>query len=296
MKTSRHLNPQLLATFIAIADTGSFLNAARLVGRTEAAISLQMRRLEEAVGDPALFERIGRKKVLTERGEVFLAHARTMLLAERSVIRMISQTEDPSPLRLGAPDDYSAFLPGIIGTFTDLHPEAKLEIHSQSSGTLNDMIVRGALDLAIVTRHPDDQTAESLRQEPLVWVASRASLALQRDRVPLATFQPGCLTRRLSIEALAKAGRAFEIVFSSPSLSGLLQPVKCGAAIAAMARCSVPNDLIIVGEDEGLPQLPSLDLALRRADIPVRPTLSDSLVGVIRDAMVDVRLWAPSPA
>lgn len=296
MKTSRHLNPQLLATFIAIADTGSFLNAARLVGRTEAAISLQMRRLQEAVGDPALFERIGRKKVLTERGQVFLAHARTMLLAERSVIRMLTQTEDPSPLRLGAPDDYSAFLPGIIGTFTDLHPEAKLEFHSQSSGTLNDMIIRGALDLAIVTRHPDDQTAESLRQEPLVWVASRSGAALQRDRVPLATFQPGCLTRRLSIEALARAGRAFDIVFSSPSLSGLLQPVKCGAAIAAMARCSVPSDLMIVGEDEGLPQLPSLDLALRRADIPVRPTLSDSLVGVIRDAMLDVRLWAPSAA
>ena len=129
-----------------------------------------------------------------------------------------------------------------------------------------------------------------------MWVASRTGAALHRDRVPLATFQPGCLTRRLSIEALAKAGRAFEIVFSSPSLSGLLQPVKCGAAIAAMARCSVPDDLIIVGEDEGLPRLPSLDLALRRANIPVRPRLSDSLVGVIRNAMVDVRLWAPSPA
>lgn len=285
MKVAQHLNSQLLKTFVTVADTGSLLNAARLVGRTEAAVSLQMRRLEEAVGDPPLFERHGRRKILTARGEMFLAHARAMLRVERSMIHMLSETERADPVRLGAPDDYSPLLPGIIAAFAASSPGVEIELHCQTSTTLNEMVGRGALDLAIVTRHPGDPRTEILRREDLVWVAARDGSALGRARVPLATFQPGCLTRHLAVEALTGAGRRFDIVLSSPSLAGVLQPVVSGTAVAAMSRCSVPANLCVLGAEQGFPPLPSLEIALARGDAGGLAGRIDALAEAIRGCL-----------
>lgn len=285
MTPHRHLNPQLLSTFVAIAEVGSFLRAAQVVGRSEAAVSLQMRRLEEAIGEPTLFRRVGRRKELTERGEIFLAHARALLGTERSIIDLFARTRASTSVKLGVPDDYSSLLPPIIKAFSIERPDVEIETHCQPSATLADMLEAGALELAIVTRPPDEIAIDSIRPEPLVWVAAAGGSAVRRDVLPLATFQQGCLTRSLSIEALAMAGRPFEIVFSSPSVSALLQPVKSGIAVAAMARCSMPDGLTILDAKHSLPDLPALNIALRRGRSGKMTSGAEMLADVIRTVL-----------
>lgn len=262
MRVPQHLDPFVLSSFVAVVDTGSLRGAAAKVGRTEAAVSVQMAKLEALVGEPSLFRRDGRRKVLTERGEMFLAHARRLLSVERAVIDMVANTQRPRLVRLGVPDDYSALLPQIFRGFSIAQPSVEVELQCHPSGVLNEMVDAGSIEVAIITRALGQIQTDILRSEPLVWVSADGDLPLRREIIPLATFQHGCTTRRHCIEALAGAGRAYEVVLSSPSLTGVLQPVKSGIAVTAIPRCSISDDLSIVRNVHNLPTLPSLELLL----------------------------------
>ncbi|MBN9271756.1 MAG: LysR family transcriptional regulator, partial [Mesorhizobium sp.] len=142
-----------LQTFIAIADTGSFTRAAEEVHRTQSAVSMQMRRLEERIGKP-LFEKDGRLNKLSEEGDRLLAYARRMMVLNRETLAAFDDKRLEGTIRIGTPDDYAdRFLPEIMARFARSNPHVELTVVCEPAPGLVEHIKRGNLDLALVTHN-----------------------------------------------------------------------------------------------------------------------------------------------
>lgn len=282
---------QLLVTLVAIADTGSFAAAANRIGRTQSAVSMQVKRLEDLVGKPPLFKRGGRRMLMTPRGEALLAHARRLLDLHVETRAMLAKTSGIGSVRLGVPEDYvGSLLPWALDRFAHFYPNVQVEVVCEPSGSLSQLIVERKIHLAVVTCGAELPNVQLLRHEPIVWVTSPHHAVHQEDTVPLALFQPGCFGRRLTLDAWAKCGRPYRIAYSSPSVSGLLTIVKAGLAVASLARCSVPEGFRILGPEEGFPVLPLLSIALLQAAVTEAEPAVLALAEKIRTAFAGDRL------
>jgi DNA-binding transcriptional LysR family regulator len=176
----------------------------------------------------------------------------------------VATPSEVGTVRLGVPDDYAAFLlPPTLARFAAEHPLVAIELVCQPSARLNQLIDRAEIDLAIVTRTPE-QTLAVLRQEPFVWVASERHAAWEKDPLPIAVFEEGCTAYLNVMDALEATGKPFRKAYSSSSLFGLLAAVQAGLAVAGLARCSIPPSLKIINEREGLPALRPLQISILR--------------------------------
>ncbi len=254
------LDLDLLRTFVAVADSGSFSNAA---ARVESAVSMQMQRLEQSVGKQLLVR--GPRAVTTNAiGEEMLAYARRLLKLSDEAWASVTRPEEAGSVRLGVPDDYAAFLlPPVLSRFAAAHPLVNVELVCEQSTSLIKTFADGKLDLAIITRSPE-QAIEVLQRERLVWVASPNHVAWEIDPLPVALFEPGSLARRIVLQVLGAADRSFRSTYSSASLLGLIAVVQAGLAVAGLAQRSVPPSLRIIGEAEGLPPLPEMEIGILR--------------------------------
>src|SRR5580658_9974054 len=170
-----------LRTFIAIAETGSFTKAAEFVHKTQSAVSMQMKRLEERLDRP-VFARDGRASKLTEDGERLLDYARRNVKA----LAAFSKTELSGRVRMGVPDDYAdRYLPEIMARFSRAYPGVELTVSCQPSGELMTMIDDNELDLAIVTNFDRKRPVEVFRRERLLWVSSNRHSPHGEERLPL---------------------------------------------------------------------------------------------------------------
>lgn len=255
------LDLDLLRTFVAVADSGNFSNAAPRVGRSQSAVSMQMQRLEEELGRPLLV-RMPRTVVPNAAGNDLLVYARRLLKLSDEARASLSRTDDVGTVRLGVPDDYAAILlPPVLARFAEDHPRVSVELVCEPSRLLVAAIEEGRIDLAIVTRLPS-QPFEILRQEPFVWVSAPNGIAWSLDPLPVALFEAGCAARTTVIDALSAGGRAYRSTYSSASLLGLCAVVQADLAVAGLAASSVPPTLCVIGEAEGLPPMPPLEISL----------------------------------
>lgn len=277
------IDPKLLGSFVAIADTGSFAAAAKLMDRTPSAISMQMSRLEKMLGGAPLFLRQGRKMIMSEHGLSLLVQARRLLDMHQQVTdSLVTSTADI--VRLGVPDVYAgALLPAILSGFAASHPEIEVVVSCESSSTLADLVRDSRLDLAIVTRDPSSETGEFLRREPVHWVGSPELVARTTERVPLALFHPGSILRGMAIQAWLASGRSYRVAFSSPSIAGLLTPVRANLAITALPASTIPPDLAPIGSDSGLPHISPVDIALIIAEGAESRGAVSALAGGVRN-------------
>lgn len=257
------LDLDLLKTFVAIAEYGSFSNAAPRIGRSQSAVSMQMQRLEQAVGRQLLI-RGPRAVTPNAAGEDLLVYARRLLKLSDEAWASVTQPDDTGSVRLGVPDDYAAFLlPPVLSRFAREHPLVTVDLVCEPSAFLVRAIEEGRLDLAIVTRLPD-QPLEVLRRERFVWVASPNHVAWESFPLPVALFEPGCAARLNVVNALGNADRSYRCTYSSASLLGLIAVVQAGLAVAGLAQCGVPPSLRVIGENEGLPTLQELEIGILR--------------------------------
>lgn len=181
------IDTELLRTFVAIAEHGGFTRAAEALNRTQSAVSMQMKRLEEDVLQRSLFERDGRQTRLTAEGQVLLGYARRILKLHGEVFNTLRRPHMVGSVRIGTPDDYvMRFLPAILSRFAEAYPLVQVEVHCDTS--LN-LLARNDLDLSIVTREPGTEIGQLLRQEPFVWMAAEASAPTTsgRSRWPCST-------------------------------------------------------------------------------------------------------------
>ena len=258
-----HLDIDLLRTFTVIAETRALNRAAGRIGRTQAAISMQVKRLEEIVNQP-LLKRTGRGVVLTSHGERLLVHAQKLLRYHDETLADLSGKGLSGSIRFGCPDDYAAvFLPHLLRGFAVLHPQVLVEVFCASTPRLLERLKDHALDLALISI-PETETGESvIRHEALVWVGYKGSNAVNLDPLQLALSDPDTLDHQAARECLDRSGKSYRVAYASGSIAGLTAVVRSGQAIAVLTQTAVPRDLHILPVNSGLPSLPRVGITLR---------------------------------
>lgn len=260
---SPQLDVDLLRTFVAIAETRTLGRAAARIGRTQAAVSMQVKKLEALLDQP-LLHRTGRGVALTVHGERLLGHARTILRHHDAAVADITGTGLAGTLRFGCPDDYAAaFLPHILRSFAGRHPQVFVEVFCAPTPRLEAQLRRHALDLALVSVLDGGQAPAVMRREPLVWVSHRHDPGAAHEPLRLALSDPDTLDHRAACERLEAAGRPYRIAYASGSMSGLLAVVRSGQAIAVLTQAAVPPDLQVLPPGDDLPALPTVGLTVK---------------------------------
>lgn len=272
----------LLRSFVAVLDLGSFTRAAERLDLSQATVSLQMRRLEERTGRRLLQRRSGAggHVLATPEGEILALTARRMLaLAEEARIALAGPGLG-GRLRLGTPEDFATWhLPDILGQFTRAHPGVMLEVACDFSANLLDGFAKGLYDLILFKRDPQRQlptgSGFGVWHEPLVWVTSPRLAALPApETLPLILAPAPDVYRRRALEALEAAGRSWRIVFASPSLAGLHAAARAGLGWTVLPAGMVPPGLVTLeAASEGLPLLAEAELVLYAAAGPRSPAL-----------------------
>ncbi len=273
--------PDLLHTFTEIVEHGSFTHAAARIHRTQSAVSMQIRRLEEQLGC-RLFERTGRAVKLTGQGEVFYDHARRILRAYREALTVVNRRSLKGEVSVGLPDDLAmSFLPQVLGRFNQTYPWVRLHLVCEPSKRLIAQVAEGLIDVALVTEGEGAVSGIVVRREPLVWASSARHDAHEQDPVPLAIFHTGDVFRRSAVERLDSHGRRARIAVTSPSFAGIAAAVEAGIAVAVVFLGSIRPGWRILAAQEKFPPLADLGFVLRRASherSPIVDRLIDHIV------------------
>jgi DNA-binding transcriptional LysR family regulator len=261
-----NLDLDLLRAFAAVAEAGSFTRAGVRLGRTQSAISLQIKRLEEQV-DAELFSRDPRKVALTGLGEALLAQARRILRLNDEIIGEMFEHSLEGEVRFGAPEDFATtHLPGILGDYARAYPHVSLSVTCDLTLKLMDLMAQGELDLALIKREPvGADVGVRVWRETLVWVGAGEDVLHERAPVPLAVAPTPCVYRKRAIAALDGVGRPWRVAYTSPSLAGQHAALRAGLGVTVLPTEMTPEDLMRFGAAEGFPPLADAEIALIRA-------------------------------
>jgi DNA-binding transcriptional LysR family regulator len=266
MPGTRTLDLDLLRAFVTIAETGSFTRAGGRLGRTQSAISLQVKRLEDQLGR-AVFRRTPRSLALTAEGERLLGPARQLLRLNDAAIAELFEPDMTGAVRLGVPEDFAtAHLPAVLAAFAKAHPLVELEVSCDLTLNLQDAFHAGRFDLVLVKREPS-APLEGMRvwREPLVWVARDQQAAEGFATIPLVVSPEPCVYRKRACDALDAVGRKWRVAYTSTSLAGSLSAVSAGLCITVLPREMVPPQLTAITRDHALPVLHDTEIALIEA-------------------------------
>jgi DNA-binding transcriptional LysR family regulator len=278
------LDADQLKTFVAIIDAGSFTRAADMVHKTQSAVSMQMKRLEERVGRP-LFARDGRQAKLTEDGERLLDYARRIVRLNLECVASFTEADLKGRVSLGVPDDYAdRYLPEILARFARSNPKAEVTVICEPTPMLVDRIEAGDMDLAVVTHVESHKGSAIIRLEPLLWVTSARHDVHQDDPVPLALGCPTCNWRQAAVEGLERQGRNFRVLYSSWNSSAVGAAVLAGLALSVLPESAVRSGMRILTPQEGFPALPPVRIGLMKNRLEPS-VLTEALAGHITQSL-----------
>jgi DNA-binding transcriptional LysR family regulator len=260
-----NLSTELLRTFIAIADSGNFSLAAEQVNRTQSAVSMQVKRLEELIDKP-LFIRDSRNLKLTADGLTLMSYARRILKLNEEAVSLLKRPELSGSVSIGLPDDYvTRFLPEILAGFSRNCPRVQVDVTCEPSHQLNKRMKRLELDLAITTSPTlEVENTILLQSDPMVWVTSEQHFQHEKTPLPVALFPDECYSRSWAIKALEKADIDYRIAYTSATLMGLKAAVMAGLAVAAISRSIIPPGIRELSIEEGFPSMPRASFLLHR--------------------------------
>jgi len=284
-----------LQTFVAIADSGSFTRAAGEVHRTQSAVSMQMRRLEERLGRP-LFEKDGRNNRLTDEGERLLTYARRFIRLNRETLAAFDEQSLEGHIRIGTPDDYAdRFLPEIMARFARSNPRVELSVVCEPTVNLVEQIKRGLLDIALVTHEGDRGESEVVRREPLLWVTSANHTVHEEEILPLAVARPTCVWRRSATDMLDQMDREYRILFTSWSATVIIAAVMSGLAVSVLPECALRPGMRVLGETDGFGALPDCRIGILRGHTN-QPQIVAALARHIAESLDNISLPADEGA
>ncbi|WP_315918913.1 LysR substrate-binding domain-containing protein [Mesorhizobium sp. SP-1A] len=284
-----------LQTFVSIADTGSFTRAADEVHRTQSAVSMQMRRLEERIGK-ALFEKDGRMNKLTEEGERLLSYARRLLFLNRETLAAFDDSRLEGTIRIGTPDDYAdRFLPEIMARFARSNPRVELTVVCEPTPGLVEHIKRGNLDIALVTHNDARGQSEVVRREPLLWVSSQNHATHEEPVLPMAFGRPNCIWRRAACDVLDRQNRDYRVLFSSFSATVIAAAVLSGLAISVLPECALRPGMRVLGDADGFGALPDCRIGIMRGQTS-QPDIVDALARHICESLDNITVPAVEEA
>lgn len=258
----RDLEIDLLRSFVAVAAHRNFTKAGTVVGRTQSAVSLQIKRLEEIIGK-CLFDRSRNSVAITQTGETLLVFANRILNANDAALSHINRPSAEGLIRIGAPDDYATILlPPILALFSKENPLVQFEVTCDNASDLLPMLDSGELDLVIAT-HPQDAVAGTIaRREPLHWVASADYVDDPDEKLSLVLFPNGCVCRDIALSTLNKTDRDWRVAYSTRSLALIEQAILAGSCVSVMEASTISPSLRIIDGMPGFPSLPEVVISV----------------------------------
>ena len=242
------LDLDVLRTFVAIAETGSFTLAASAVFRTPSAVSMQIKKLEEILG-VSVFSRDARSVSLTQDGEMLMGYARRMLALNREAVSKFIVPDISGVVRLGSPDDYGErVLPNVLRRFAKTHPSIAVDVTIDMSTNLRRRMAERQLDITLFTvcrNVPAD--AEILLTEPVVWAGAKGGCAHRREPLPVSLWEEGCVWRADALEALGREGRDYRVAYMSAHTAGQRAAILSDLAVAPLPKSFIGDEIVALG-------------------------------------------------
>ncbi len=292
MTIRTNLDMDVLRTFVTGFELGSFARAAERLGRSQSAVSTQLRKLEEQVGQP-LVQKSGRGLALTVAGESLLGYAKRLLDLNDEAVDSLRGAELEGWARIGLAQDFAeSWLPAVLQRFSRAYPRVRIEVQVGLGAPLVEKVLKGELDVALVWGEGGAPHATRVAELPIAWIGRPdwpGVASLGKEPLPVATFAPPCTFRTAAVTALDDGGLPWRLVFTSPSLAGLWAAAEGGLALTVRTTIGVPKTLSVLNPAAtGLPRLPSVPLTLYRAeaDPPAAvAALTDILLETLREQL-----------
>jgi DNA-binding transcriptional LysR family regulator len=278
MRSFINFQTDLLRTFVSVIDLGAFTKAGDALGRTQPAISLQIKRLEELVGAP-IIKQSGRTLLLTSEGEMLLSYAREILRLNDEAASYFNRSTIAGVIRVGLPNDYAvAFLQGVITEYTRQHPELSLELHCGWSAEILDRLRADELDLAVamVNNERAQYLSRSWIERP-IWAAAADATFDPAAGIPLAAHPEGCVYRARMISALDAVQTRWRVAYTGSGIAGLQNAVVNGLGVSALTRYTMLPGMRALDEEDGFPPLAEIRVGL----FYKHPRLSDAGIGLV---------------
>ncbi|WP_408980375.1 LysR substrate-binding domain-containing protein [Pseudomonas sp. B21-048] len=289
-----NLDLDAMRSFVTGVELGSFAKAAPKLARSTSAISAQLKKLEAQVGSP-LFKKSGRTLALTDVGEVLLNYARRLLSLNDETIAAVSELKLKGWVRLGIQEDFSGFLPAVLGQFARAHPDVRVEARIARNADLLGRIESGSLDLALVWGNvKEGGYRQRVAELPVQWIGSSHQYLDWRIEsglpLPIIAFDAPCPFHSMATDALTREGIPWLLSFTSSSLNGLSAATEAGLGYSIRTALGLqPGTEILSARERGLPSLPSIDLTLHRREAnpdPLTERLSNIIIQAIRSEIV----------
>lgn len=277
------LDSELLRTFLAVADSGSFSRGATRIFRSQSAVSLQIKQLENILGQ-AVFQRHARGVALTSTGEKLRPAAQKVVTLLDETIGDLRTYPLQGSIRIGIPDEYGhSVLPGVIAQFARNHPRVELSVRCSFSTDFPEALARGEIDLAVHAVESPAKNMQLLKKEKTYWVTSKYHSIHEQTPVPIALFDRACWWRDSALEALEKAGKPYHVVFSSESVTGICAAITAGVAVGVVGEDSLCDDFRILTSRDTFPRMPGSSLIIECRE-GANKSISLAMSQAIKDA------------
>lgn len=282
---SHNIDIALIRAFLAVVETGSVTRAAALLNLTQAAVSQQLKRLEDLFGQ-ALFERANRALTPTAAGERLVPHAERLLALNEEVWSFMHAPDYEGEIHVGVPwDIVQPTLPPVLKRFDRAWPRVRVMLVADVTVTLLEQLKRGALDLTLTTEQNVPGRAELLLRDPLVWVGAAGGEAHLRRPLPLSFGAPTCAFRAAALSALTKAKLDWRPVSEAPSNDAVKASLLADTAVAPMLRSSLSAGLQALDAQSGLPRLPDFNINMYMRPAGVTP-IAEEFAKFVRQEFV----------
>jgi DNA-binding transcriptional LysR family regulator len=255
-------DPQLLATLLAVEQTGSFTRAAARLGIQQPTVSQHVRRLERQAGR-TLVLRDTHSVSMTPDGEAMIGFARKILTAHEQAAAYFSESRPRGRLRVGISDDLALTrLPQILRDFRRDNPLVEFDLTVDQSGFLHQRLQGEKLDVFIGKRPSGEERGQIVKRDRLVWVGTPSTRLDMSRPLPLVVYPAPSLSRTEMRRALDHAHLPYRSACVCRGVNGLIAAVAAGIGISAMAASLVPVQLSALGSGHRLPELGTIDLVL----------------------------------
>ena len=259
----KNLSMDLLRAFVSVAQFGSFTKAGELIGRSQRAVTLKIKRLEQLV-DETLFTRTGKSLELSEAGESLYDYANQILALNDLAVSQISKSAVAGKVRLGIPSEFATtLLPKIVSRFAKAYPNVTLEVNCELSKHLLTKAGKAKHDLILALGdESSDKNSDFIKNDDLVWVASNAKNPLKVEVMPLIVAAEGCIYRQRAIQRLDRSELPWQIVYTNPDLTGIQYAIQEGLGVTVLAKSTVPDNLQVIAQSPRFPDLGKVGINL----------------------------------
>jgi len=278
----RNLDLTALRSFVTVADAGGVTRAAAQLNLTQSAVSMQLKRLEEATGQ-ALIDRAGRGVALTPQGEQLAGYARRMIALNDEAWGKLTNNAFEGEINFGVPHDIIyPHAPRAMQRFAAEYPRVKVQLHSTFTATLKAQLARGEMDVIMTTEGEVDPGGEALDRQPLVWAGAQGGQVWRMRPLRFASVTR-CIFKRPAIEALERAGLPWELTVDAQSFSAVDASVSADLAVCVQLASAIPRQCEAIRHGGALPELPAYLIGLYVTDGP-RAALARRLAEFLRQA------------